>query len=67
VAGARQEGENLQTQAGARQAALSLLLMENGVDTDAEMQTLLSVEQAYAANARVLKTLDDLLQLLMGI
>lgn len=67
VAGARQEGENLQTQAGARHATLSLLLMEDGVDTDAEMQTLLSVEQAYAANARVLKTLDDLLQLLMGI
>jgi len=38
-----------------------------GVDTDQEMQKLLLVEQAYAANARVIKTVDDLIQTLIGI
>ena len=30
-----------------------------GVDTDAELQSLMLVEQAYAANARVLSVIDD--------
>lgn len=36
-----------------------------GVDTDYEMQQLLMVEQAYAANARVVSTLDSLMQTLL--
>lgn len=36
-----------------------------GVDTDRELQNLILIEQAYAANARVLATLDDLLKLLL--
>jgi flagellar hook-associated protein 1 len=36
------------------------------VDTDKELQDLLRVEQAYAANARVIQTLSDLLDTLMG-
>jgi flagellar hook-associated protein 1 FlgK len=38
-----------------------------GVDTDAEMQALLLVEQSYAANARVIETIDDLFRRLMEI
>jgi flagellar hook-associated protein 1 FlgK len=38
-----------------------------GVDTDQEMQTLLLVEQAYAANARVISTIDELLETLLRI
>jgi len=38
-----------------------------GVDTDAEMQRLLLVEQAYAANARVIETVDNMLRQLMEI
>ena len=41
--------------------------LSEGVDTDAEMQRLLLVEQAYAANARMVQTLDDLLDILMRI
>jgi len=41
--------------------------MQDGVDTDQEMQTLLIVEQAYAANARVLQTADELIQTLIGL
>jgi flagellar hook-associated protein 1 FlgK len=38
-----------------------------GVDTDAEMQTLLLIEQSYAANARVIETVDFLIRQLMEI
>ncbi|MEZ5891724.1 MAG: flagellar hook-associated protein FlgK [Parvularculaceae bacterium] len=37
------------------------------VDTDAELQNLLIIEQSYAANARVLQTIDDMIQRLMEI
>lgn len=50
-----------------RQSGLKELELQNGVDTDAEMQTLLQVEQAYAANARVIQTMDDLIQQLIGL
>ena len=38
-----------------------------GVDTDQELAELLLVEQAYAANARVIQTVDSLLQQLLEI
>lgn len=38
-----------------------------GVDTDYEMQMLLMIEQAYAANARVMATADQLMQTLLEI
>lgn len=36
-----------------------------GVDTDREMQNLILIEQVFAANVRVLSTIDDLLKLLL--
>ena len=46
-----------------------LLLREQelakGVDTDAELQNLMRVEQAYAANAQVLRVVDDLMKILL--
>ena len=42
-------------------------LSKTGVDTDAEMQSLLLIEQAYAANARVIQTISDMLDTLMQI
>lgn len=39
----------------------------NGVDTDREMQALLMIERAYAANARVIKAADEMLQRLMAL
>lgn len=60
----------LETEAGfsaARATALQSLEMEGGVDTDRELQDLLLVEQAYAANAKVIQTADDMIQILLGM
>ena len=38
-----------------------------GVDTDQEMQRLLQIENYYAANAKVIETLDDMMATLMRI
>jgi len=51
------------TQAG----ELRTLELENGVDSDAELQRLLVVEQAFSANARMIQTIDDLMQTLLRI
>lgn len=48
--------------AAARQAELSA-----GVDSDQEMQLLLQIEQAYAANAKVIETADAMIRRLMEI
>ncbi len=41
--------------------------LTGGVDSDAEMQRLLLVEQAYGANARVIQAVDEMLERLMRI
>jgi flagellar hook-associated protein 1 FlgK len=53
--------------ANARQAALTEAEAATGVDTDHEMQTLLRVEQAYAANARLVQTVETMLDRLMEL
>lgn len=53
--------------ANARWTSLKEAEAANGVDTDFEMQMLLRVEQAYAANARVIQTVNTLMQRLMEI
>ncbi len=42
-------------------------LAVTAVDTDAELQQLLEIEQAYAANARVIQTAEQMLQTLMEL
>ncbi|NOX83339.1 MAG: flagellar hook-associated protein FlgK [Alphaproteobacteria bacterium] len=56
--------------AGAQTLAVSLAeseKLETGVDTDRELQNLITIEQAFAANARVIQTVDRMLQRLMEI
>jgi flagellar hook-associated protein 1 FlgK len=38
-----------------------------GVDTDQEMQKLLLIEQSYAANAKIIQAIDEMLQSLIRI
>jgi flagellar hook-associated protein 1 len=53
--------------ATARADGLRTELLRDGVDTDDEIQRLLQIEQAYAANARVIQTVDDMIQTILGI
>ncbi|WP_116086077.1 flagellar hook-associated protein FlgK [Tropicimonas sp. IMCC34011] len=63
----RQGAVEEQSYQAARASTLTEQHLAGGVDTDREMQNLLSIEQAYAANARVIQTLDTLMQQLMEI
>lgn len=65
--GARQRAETDLSFARARSDTLIAAELAQGVDTDQEMQTLLLVEQAYAANARVIQTIDEMIQTLLSI
>ncbi len=67
VSSGRQSAEDLGTAAAARRSTLAALQAQDGVDTDAEMQNLLLVEQAYSANARVIRSMDELLRQLIGL
>ena len=53
--------------ASARQNELIQLELQGGVDSDAELQRLLLIEQAYSANARMIQTIDDMMQSLLRI
>ena len=65
ASGARLTAEAESSFATARSSALTTLELERGVDTDREMQELLLVEQAFGANARVVQTVDELIQMLL--
>jgi flagellar hook-associated protein 1 len=53
--------------ARARADSLLELQLEQAVDTDQEMQKLLLIEQAYSANAKVVQTMDELINILIGL
>ena len=53
--------------AQARADTLREMQLSEGVDTDQEMQKLLVIEQAYSANAKVVQTMDELIQILMRL
>ncbi|NIZ13306.1 flagellar hook-associated protein FlgK [Phaeobacter sp. HF9A] len=41
--------------------------LEQGVDTDSELQMLMQIETIYGANARMIKAIDEMMQELMGL
>lgn len=67
IGGRRLNFESELSFANARWSGLKEAEAAGGVSTDYEMQMLLRVEQAYAANARVVQTIDSLMQRLMEI
>lgn len=55
------------TYAAARLDTFTSMEAQGGVDTDREMQDLLQIEQSYAANAKVIKAVDDMMRTLMDM
>jgi flagellar hook-associated protein 1 FlgK len=51
----------------AQNDSLRQMELAQGVDTDAEMQKLMMIEQAFAANAQVVTAADEMMQLLLGM
>jgi flagellar hook-associated protein 1 len=66
IAAQRLTAEGETSFSAARLDGLRAVELANGVDTDQEMQTLLLIEQAYAANARVMKASSEMIQTLLG-
>ena len=67
VGTARLTAETEASFSAARSEGLRVQELQGGVDTDREMQDLLQIEKAYAANAKVIQTVDAMLDLLLGI
>ncbi len=67
VGGKRSFSEIAQSYASSRADSLRAEELRGGVDTDAELQKLLVIEQAYAANARVLEVANEMLRRVMEI
>lgn len=53
--------------ASAQFGELTQLELANGVDSDVEIQNLMVLEQAYAANAKVIEAVDEMFDALMRI
>ncbi|MFC7702577.1 flagellar hook-associated protein FlgK [Plastorhodobacter daqingensis] len=67
IAAERQTSETRSSFAAARVGTLRLAELQGGVDTDEELQRLLLIEQAYAANARVIQAADEMMQALLRL
>jgi len=67
ISSERQSAEAMIAFSSTKVDTLKTQELQSGVDTDHEMQQLLLVEQSFAANARVMQTIDELIQTLLGI
>lgn len=67
IGSARLNAEDSVSFAAARWDTLRSAELANGVDTDHELQSLMVIEQAYAANARLIQTIDSMVQTLMEL
>lgn len=67
IATDRYLAEDRLTFASARHGEVEARYLSDGVDTDEEMQRLLLIEQAYAANARMVRTIDEMMNTLLGL
>lgn len=67
VSADRAQAEQTLSFASSQFDELTQQILSNGVDTDEELQRLLIVEQAYAANVRLIEAADDMLQAILRI
>lgn len=63
----RLSNETLRTHDVTLQNSLQDALFADGVDTDREMEMLLQLEKAYAANAKVIQVVDEMLDQILRI
>ena len=56
-----------QSFAAAQRDALLKSQLEDGVDTDHEMQQMMLIERAYSSNARVVSAIDKMIETLLGL
>ncbi|WP_322867061.1 flagellar basal body rod C-terminal domain-containing protein [Aquicoccus sp. G2-2] len=63
----RDANDQLVSFATARYATANAGLLADGVDSDQEMQQMMLIEQAYAANARMMQAVDDMMKTLTGL
>ncbi|WP_204112687.1 flagellar hook-associated protein FlgK [Shimia biformata] len=67
IGSSRLTAEREQSFAAARLDSLTAMQLEDGVDSDEEMQKLLLIEQAYSANAKMIQTIDEMIQTLLRL
>ena len=67
IGAAREISDQSVSFSAARYTSANSQLLEDGVDSDQEMQRLILIEQAYAANARMMEVVDNMMQALMRI
>lgn len=67
VANNRLSNEADAAYAASRRTALEQFEAEEGVDSDHEVQMLMTIEKSYAANARVIQAVDEMLDSLLRI
>lgn len=67
IAGSRTIAEQALSHTSARLTELTERQLAEGVDTDAEIARLLLVEQSYAANARIIEAVDEMMQTILRL
>jgi flagellar hook-associated protein 1 FlgK len=67
IGGDRTNAEQSLSYASARLTELTERQLADGVDTDDEIARLLVIEQAYAANARVIEAVDEMMQTMLRL
>lgn len=67
IARSRLAADRERSFAASQTEELRSLELAGGVDSDAELQRLLRVEQAFSANARMIRTIDEMMQTLLRI
>jgi flagellar hook-associated protein 1 FlgK len=67
VSASRLSAQSEQSFAMAKLTALTDLESQNGIDTDQEMQQLLVIERNYAANAKVIQAVADMIDTLIRL
>lgn len=63
----RKNSDQQLTFASTQLQELTQLELANGVDSDEELRRLILIEQAYAANARIIETVDNMMQTILRI